>query len=500
MSTFGREFEQDWPLKDFTSNLTNFGYELLQKCLSVEKPRDKQTDILQFLKKSEEFPVKFPVDSCRVKSQKIERLPFIIRQIESAYPVVHEKVVYLIIDFLEHKLKYGSSKEKLLYANMSITDFVHRLLSKRCVTFVDAIDEYLLITGETGQGDDYLKIGTEEEEDPLVLNKVLSYDEVKISALLSITSHSEFINEGQRENAGRPETDLNKIEREGVVVGLVGARFAREERMEYEDIQITQLQNIEENGYGSRTIKKSYNQEKARDYRRVWNKFYEEQDHLYEEVSIDNKRFGKCFEYEAIFDNLVMKKRFSIAFDLLLLEANARALRAHKQAYIHVVGIGLGVWLAAPQQEKIFMECFQQRLKYLLPQLNNVGVVHLSWFRLNEWHDFKNGGFLKSKTHPMGGVTTLISSRNPNEKLTGPYENMLPVVSFAWDGNALPGNEFWIGSITSSNDPSAACSTLISELFNPHINTTYVNGNNLYIASPKYGLIHIKDYAEKVLN
>lgn len=67
-----------------------------------------------------------------------------------------------------------------MYAHMSLTDFIQRLLCKRCVMFVDEIDEYLLISGETGEGDDYLKIGTEEEQLPLTLNNVLSYDEVKV--------------------------------------------------------------------------------------------------------------------------------------------------------------------------------------------------------------------------------------------------------------------------------------------------------------------------------
>ncbi|XP_065364601.1 uncharacterized protein LOC135957736 [Calliphora vicina] len=500
MSLFGREFEKDWPLTNFPKDLTSFGQELLQKCSSVEKPKPNQTNVIEFLQKSNEFPIEFPINSCRIKSQTLERLPNIQQQIESAYPVIHEKVLYLIIDFLEHKLKYGSSKEKQLYALMSLTDFIQRLLSKRCVMFVDEIDEYILISGETGEGDDYLKVGTEQEQQPLTLNNVLSYDEVKISALLSITSCSEFINDGNRYNAGRPEQDLSKIEREGIVVGLIGARFAREERMEYEDIFITKQQNTQENGYGLRPFTKSYNMEKSWDYRHVWNKFYEQPDHLYEEVSIDHKSFGKCFQYEAIFNNLVMKKRFAICFDLLLLEANERALKAQKLAYIHVVGIGLGVWLAAPQQEKIFMECFQQRLKYLITQLNNIAVVHFSWFKLNGWGEMKNDCILKSEAHPRNGIKILISNRNPNEKLHPPYDNMLPVVSFAWDGNALPGNEFWMGSLNSSNDPSAACSTLITELFNPHINTQYVNGINLHIASPKYGLVHIKDYAEKILN
>ncbi|KAM7350261.1 uncharacterized protein ACRADG_008877 [Cochliomyia hominivorax] len=518
MSIFGKEFDNNWPLQDHNRNLTTFGQELLQKCLNIEKPHKNQITIEQFIQKSNEFPVKFPIDSCRVKTQPVERRAEIQKQIESTYPLIHEKVLYLIIDFLEHKLKYGTTREKQLYTHMTPIDFVQRLLIKRCVSFVGFYDSYMLISGETGCGEKYLKVGTDEEVEPLTLDKVLSYDEIKISALLTVTTYSEFINDGRRNNCGKEEQNLNKIEKQGVVIGLVGARFTRPDRMECEDIKISKTQNTWENGYGQQATPsnsflnylnitkyfalpktKSENLEKLQDYRRMWNLFYEESDHLYKNVSIDNKRFGKSLKCEAIFDNLMMKKRYAITFDTLLLEANARALEANKFAYIHVVGIGLGVWLGAEQQEKIFMECFQQRLKYSLAKLNNIGVVHLSWFHLKEWGDLKHESVLTTDSHPRGGIKVLISKRNPNEKLMPPYDNMLPVVSYAWDGNALPGNEFWKHCLASSNDPSTACSTLISELFNPHINTIYANGNNLHTASLNYGILHVKDYVERIL-
>lgn len=234
------------------------------------------------------------------------------------------------------------------------------------------------------------------------------------------------------------ERDFTKIEENGVVVGLIGARFVRADRMECEDIKISKTQNTFENGYGQNTNNSNtiYNKlwqylfpdpaisphiEKLQDYRRIWNKFYEEPDHLYENISRDDKRFGTSFKCQAIFDNVLMKKRYAISFDTLLLEANERAQREEQYAYIHVVGIGLGVWMAAEQQEKIFMECFGQRLKYLLPKLNSVGVVHLSWFLLEEWDILKNEGFLESETHPRSGIKILISRRNPNEKLVRFY-------------------------------------------------------------------------------
>ncbi|XP_065363956.1 uncharacterized protein LOC135957192 [Calliphora vicina] len=511
MSKFGKEFEKIWPELNDHKTLTKTAEKHLKKYLKSKVPV-KNTDLDKFQQKSKNFPIEFPIDSCRVESQPVERHDVIREQIESAYPLIHEKVLYLIIDFLEHKLRYGSSCERKLYKNMSICEFVQRLLTKRCVSFVGTEDDYLLLTGETGFGRQYLKVGCKEEREPLTLTNVLSYDEIKISALLSVSSKTEFINDGNRYNKGLRELDSSKIEQQGLVVGMIGARFERKEVMEFQDITITRNQNTLENGYGGsldkpkqnpgflhnlNPFKKPTNLEKLQDYRRLWNRFYEEPDHLYDQVHKDNLRFGDTLNCLVIFDNVMMKKRYAISFDMLLLEANSRALP--NQAYLHVVGFGLGVWRAAVQQEQIFMECFYERLRYLLPLLKNIGVVHFSYFNLKECGELKNEGFMASKYHPKGGIKTFISKRNPHDKLPEEFKDMLLVVSYAWDGNALPGNEFWLGNLTGSNDPSTACSTLISELHNPHINTEFVCGDNLHIASFNYNIINIYDYAKKVL-
>ncbi|KAI8117793.1 hypothetical protein CVS40_10394 [Lucilia cuprina] len=489
MSVFGKEFEKIWPVTTYNRTLTKFGEKLLRKYQKTKFPK-RIVNLDQFKQNSQKFPIKFPLDSCRVESQPVERHLFIKEQIASAYPVIHEKVLYLIIDFLEHKLRYGSPCERKLYKNITICEFVQRLLTKRCVSFVGTDDDYLLITGATGFGRQYLKVGTPEEREPLILANVLSYDEIKISALLTVSSKTEFINDGDRYNKGLREQDLSKIEREGLVIGMIGARFERKEVMEFQDITITRQQNTRDNGYGEamdkpqpnfslleflNPLRKVKTLEKLQDYRRLWNKFYEEEDHLYDKVNKDNLRFG----------------------DTLNCLANQRARPGC--AYLHVVGFGLGVWRAAVQQEQIFMECFYERLNYLLPLLNNIGVVHFSYFNLKECGELKDNGFIASHGHPRGGIKTFISKRNPNEKLPAEYKDMLLVVSYAWDGNALPGNEFWMGNLSASNDPSTACSTLISELHNPHINSDFVCGENLHIATYDSNIIHIYDYAKKVL-
>lgn len=135
---------------------------------------------------------------------------------------------------------------------MNIIDFVQRLLTKRCVAFYGIRDKYLLTSGESGYaGDASTQIGTNNEKYPISLNNCLSYDEIiKLSALLSISSHLDFINDGSRDNCGIIEMDKSKIETEGIIIGIIGARFERPMYMEYQDVVISAQQNISANGYG----------------------------------------------------------------------------------------------------------------------------------------------------------------------------------------------------------------------------------------------------------
>lgn len=70
------------------------------------------------------------------------------------------------------------------------------------------------------------------------------------------------------------------------------------------------------------------------------------------------------------------------------------------------------------------------------------------------------------------------------------------VVSYAWDGNALPGNEYWNGKLGSSGDSAAASSTQITELHNPHINPL-VSADNLMVIT-KDTIVPLKEYQELV--
>lgn len=229
----------------------------------------------------------------------------------------------------------------------------------------------------------------------------------------------------------------------------------------------------------------------------MWTEFYgEPKGQLYSDVSTMDPRFCRISGY-GYFDKHVMAKRFAVGFETLLLECQARAQASNKRGYVNVVGFGLGVWKICSNQDEIFLEAFETTLKNLLPQLKNVSFINFSWFRITESGDLRHDNMLKCDVHPDGGIKIFFSKRNPTEKLMGDeYNDILLFHTYAWDGNAMPGNEFWWGMLGASGDPAAACCTLISELQNPHINRM-MSGDNLHVTSKEWGVLHIAEYARK---
>lgn len=127
--------------------------------------------------------------------------------------------------------------------------------------------------------------------------------------------------------------------------------------MEYQEMVITKTQNISENGYD----------DDSESLANVFSTFYQETSLTYDKVknnlaAYKPDRFTKL-PGDHFFDNYVYSKRLALSFDTLLLEANSRAHEKNKLAYVHVVGIGLGVWKISDHQKDIFIQTFIQRIK-----------------------------------------------------------------------------------------------------------------------------------------
>lgn len=427
--------------------------------------------------KSRSFPTHF--NRIHIYADTVHKKEKIVEFAKSTYPVLHEKAKLLIEDFIAFKKEHGSSKEKELYLQMNMNQFIDRLIEKRPYMFMGSEDFSILRNGKMGKGG-FEGIGTDHENPILSLEDYLSYDEMELSALLCMSTPTYFINSGSRKNKGVKEK-ASSHEESGIYVGVVGPRFEKPGLMDWKHIIVSKEQNTQEKGYGEKADQCSKAYMALKPFARLYNQGDEDHPYFpsYEEALLDKENYiqlknGNLFNIEAY------KERLKITAESLLLEANQRGEQADQKAYVHVVGFGLGVWQVCLEQEQLFIDVFEELIRS--KGLSFISDVNFSWFS-KECH-FKgemneNQEILDQNGHP---VKVQFTKRDPAEQLQGDDKGKLLVASYAWDSNSYPGNEYWIKMLDGSGDPAAACCSMIAELQNPEINP-YISATKTHFVS-----------------
>ncbi|KAF7186712.1 hypothetical protein HII31_11944 [Pseudocercospora fuligena] len=353
--------------------------------------------------------------------------------------VVHSRFPSLATRFLELTSTHGSKYEKSLYTGMSWRQLTSRLIEKRPLVFMGSSDHTLLRSGRTIRHPDrqWDRNGMNDQHlnEDLTLEEYLSYDEIMLSSLIGVSGPSFFINDGARSNCGVPGKSGNFEER-GVIVGLVGARFERSDRMD----SVFMLPPVRE----------------PKQHPAVTEAFME--------------FFQASRSSEANFDFAVYRARIRITADLLLREAHSRVVEDgdHRRAYVYAVGLGLGVWQHNLEQADTYAQAFADAMLNL-PSDHKIGKIDFAYISRISTSTQEELVSLGQRL----GIEIVFSKRNPAAKLEGKDADMLLVLSYAWDGNAFPGNEYWQGSLMGSGDPAAACMSTIGELHNPLVNVGF---------------------------
>lgn len=453
----------------------------------IEKMEKLTFEILIKNSKGFDKHTKFPTSNNRIetlgKTQEIKNQ--ILNNALTTRPIIQEDTLFFITDFIDYKKIYGTKIEKSLYNSMTIHGFLDRILTKRPVIFYDQDDVYRLRNGKQGFGG-FDSIGTEWEQSPLTLKDYMSYDEMSISALVSLSVPTHFINNGKKTNYAKIG-EKGSYEESGVYVGMVGTRLEKPGYMEWKHIVITPEQNTTQNGYGIESLKES-----KKEFRilQIWAKFYGQgNENEYYFPTYEEAANSTSDKYLKIIDGMyfnteVYKQRIKKTIIPFLLDANERAKEQGKSGYVIPEGIGLGVWKLAKQQPDIMLQAYAEVLKeYNLEHISDINFCRISTnpFYFPQYAE-KIGLCSKIEFH--------FEQREPAAKLTGNDEGKLLVTSYAWDGNSYPGNEYWEGALAGSSDPAAACCSTIPELQNPEINPM-VSGLNTWCAG-KDGLFKIK--------
>lgn len=359
---------------------------------------------------------------------------------KATHVLIHPRYPALLTSFLTHKRTHGSTYEKALYATLTWQQLAARFLHARPMTFMGSSDYTLLRDGTelTHQAyKEWDRNGTflQHLNTHLTLENYLSYDEIMLSSLLGVSGPSFFINTGSRGNCARPAPE-GSFQTRGIIIGLVGSRFERKHRMD-------SVHMLPPPGADEQTPPL---QDPA--------------------VSAMIQTFlGAPRRNTSLdFDVEMYKARCRVTAEMFLLEANARAHEAGTKAWAYVVGLGLGVWQYYSQQREWYVSIFAEVIAEL--ELAFVGTVEFAYI-LNLPAETQQAVI---DAGAKKGIKVVFSRRDPAEKLEG---DELLVLSYAWDGNAFPGNEYWNGSLAGSGDPAAACMSTVGELHNPLVNPEF---------------------------
>lgn len=297
---------------------------------------------------------------------------------------------------------------------------VDKLLKKRPIAFLTSADSYLLPNGTHGVGG-FENIGAEIEIE-LKLSEYNSYDEMRLAALVGVSSVSPFINKGDRYNRGEPGDgrDPEQVhELEGVIVGQVGARFEKRDLMEWQDCAVYPEQNAQVKGYGKNGKGLRSNISKA--WAQLWGEEYLP---TYEEVK-GNQADYEMLRRETYLNKKVYKARMRMMAEVLLIEASSRAKAVKQKAYIHVVGLGLGVWQIALSQQQLYVEAWVEAIEKMDNSITKyISTIDFSWI--------DEQPVQLSNTD----IKVIFSKRNLHDTVP---EGCLLVCNYAWDSNSAPG-------------------------------------------------------------
>lgn len=452
------------------------------KKFKLAHPSPTQTDMQTLVTQALQHPVEIPSMHNTLASLK-KKVPeeTLVNYANHAKPIIDIKFLKLAMDFLAYKQRHGSAKEKKLYNEMALDDFITRLLAKRPIVFFCPQDYYLLRDGKASGSGKFETIGTESEQTPLTLDWYLSYDEMQLAALITVATPSFFVNDGNRENHGQLAEDQSHEEK-GLIVATVGARFERPEVNEYAHMLITREQNTSEKGYG----KSASDDQKLR--HRHFAQFYHqgEIDDYYfpsfEEAQADKDGKYILLQNGTYLNKAVYKQRIRAVIEPFLVAADAYGKEYDQSVFVEVSKIGLGAWGVDPEQQApLQLEVYAEILSEIyLPQISDINFGRFknnseaTWQRLLTEYDINA---------PKHQVQIQHIKREPLAKLPKGHENKCLVTNYPWDGNSFPGNEYWLGIryFAASSDPAAACCTQIPELQNPLINPN-ICGQNAHVS------------------
>jgi Domain of unknown function (DUF4804) len=420
----------------------------------------------------------------------------IVQHAQSVNVGISPKLAEGLLNFATYMCEQGSHEEKEIYKNIALPNLVHRYFSCRPLAAYGIRD---LKTGEYLKEqflfrDNTMSLVLKGKPMPahITLTDYISPDEIMWSSLLSLSSWTCCINSGSRKNVGHPNQGGVPYKKEIVFVGVVGPRFEVSNEFDWKLMVITKDQNTAQNGYG---VSHCNNGALG-----IWEKFYNTKFPTYEEAETHRKEHANEQRFVPVgnptdnylFNVPVYKQRVEIAAESFFTDGSARASTAGTLAYLHVVGLGIGLWaIDKKKQEQWMLEKYAHMIRNNKYRAKGIGAINFSWFDPSEeikkeliqigldndiviWFSKKDPAAQDPIDKADLGEELFNEWMNRLERLGSSLpsylKGMITVAMYAWDGNAYPGNEYWLGALDSSGDPAAACCSTITQTQNILVN------------------------------
>lgn len=185
-------------------------------------------------------------------------------------------------------------------------------------------------------------------------------------------------------------------------------------------------------------------------------------------------------------DIRVFQERARLVIEPFLARANRAAEMEGRQAYCRVKGLGLGCWQVDPRQEGLMLDVFVEILRRrALPHMAAVEFAHFP--KSSCLAGIESGGVFPGTNVQIFFTRDGFASPARADPGKG---DLLLCAMYAWDSNAWPGNEWWLGHLGMTDDSAAASCSYISTLQNPDVNPQVAGPNLLLLSGDDFVPIH----------
>ena len=317
---------------------------------------------------------------------------------------------------------------RTLYESATVPGLVEKLLCQRPAVFINSWDHFLLLDGTPGFGG-FEHVGHDDNpKKELCLSSFNSYDEMRLSALISVSSLSPFINDGGINNCGVVGNGVSH-ELEGVIVGQVGARFEKEGFMEWQDCIIKRNQNTIENGYGKDNKRPESRLLQA--WANLWGVDYLP---TFDEVNDKPDIYEYIHIKDAYLHKNIYKARIQMLAEVLLVDASTRAHERKTKAFVHVEGLGLTVWIISSVQKQLYIEAWIDAVNCLPHSVTR----HISFINFSSSLATTILGLKSGDKIPTTDIKILFTARERLERV--PRGHLL-AANYSLDSNAIAGSK-----------------------------------------------------------